>query len=55
LLIGRFIDNRFDTDPIFTIVLLVLGFVAGARETAIVIKKANREQDRNKDDAAKQQ
>jgi len=52
LLIGRFIDKKLDTDPIFTIVLLVLGFVAGARETAIVIKKANREQDRNKDDAA---
>jgi len=53
LLIGRYIDGRFDTDPIFTIVLLVLGFVAGARETASVIKKANREQDSDKDDAGK--
>ena len=53
LLIGRYIDNRFDTDPIFTIVLLILGFVAGARETASVIKKANREESADKNDAGK--
>lgn len=43
LLIGRFLDGKFNTDPIFTIVLLILGFVAGARETASVIKRATAE------------
>lgn len=51
LLIGQFLDNRFDTNPIFTIVLLILGFVAGGRETASVIKKANRDEGQKKDDA----
>lgn len=40
LLIGRFLDKKFNTDPILTIILLILGFVAGARETASVIKRA---------------
>ena len=53
LLIGRYIDRRFNTDPIFTIVLLILGFAAGARETASVIKKANREEDSNENGAPK--
>lgn len=51
LLIGRFLDSKFDTDPIITIVLMILGFVAGAKETASVIKKANAVEDRNKDDS----
>lgn len=41
LLIGRFLDNKFNTDPILTIVLLILGFVAGAKETVSVVRKAN--------------
>ena len=41
LLIGRFIDRKFDTQPAFTIVFLVLGFAAGVREVAIVLKRAN--------------
>jgi len=41
LLIGRFLDNRFNTTPILTIVFIVLGFVAGAREVASVLRKAN--------------
>lgn len=41
LLIGRFIDQKFNTQPAFTIVFLVLGFAAGVREVAIVLKRAN--------------
>jgi ATP synthase protein I len=41
VLIGRFIDRKIDTQPVFTIVFLVLGFAAGVREVAIVLKRAN--------------
>jgi F0F1-type ATP synthase assembly protein I len=41
LLIGRFLDQKFNTDPILTIILLILGFIAGAKETAGVVRKAN--------------
>lgn len=41
LLIGRFLDNRFNTTPILTIVFIVLGFIAGAREVASVLRKAS--------------
>jgi F0F1-type ATP synthase assembly protein I len=41
LLIGRFIDQKLDTQPAFTIVFLALGFAAGVREVAIVLKRAN--------------
>jgi F0F1-type ATP synthase assembly protein I len=51
LLIGRFLDSKFNTDPILTIVLLILGFIAGARETANVIKKANATEDREEGDS----
>jgi ATP synthase protein I len=53
LLIGRWIDQKLDTQPAFTIVFLALGFAAGVREVAIVLKKANarageeNERDRN--------
>ena len=50
LLIGRWLDKKFDTDPILTIILLILGFVAGAKETASVIKKANLDDEDKKDD-----
>jgi len=46
---GRFLDGKLNTDPIFTIVFLILGFVAGARQTARVIKLAGKEQKRNND------
>ena len=41
LLIGRYLDKKFNLQPLFTIVLLLLGFAAGVREVALVIKKAN--------------
>jgi F0F1-type ATP synthase assembly protein I len=46
---GRFLDGKLSTDPIFTIVFLILGFIAGARQTARVIKLAGKEQKRNND------
>jgi F0F1-type ATP synthase assembly protein I len=49
LLIGRFLDQKFNTDPILTIILLILGFIAGGREVASVVKKANAMEERNKD------
>jgi len=49
LLIGRYLDNRFNTNLIFTIVLLVMGFVASVREVASVLKKAGNKSDKNDD------
>ncbi len=45
--IGSFLDRRFGTDPIFTIIFLIMGFVAGARQVINVIKKAGAEGDKN--------
>ena len=44
--IGRFLDGRFNSDPVFTIVFLILGFVAGAMQTARIIRLANRDSDK---------
>jgi ATP synthase protein I len=44
--IGRFIDGKLHTDSIFTILFLVLGFVAGGIQVARVIRLANRESDK---------
>lgn len=41
-LIGRFIDRRLHTEPIFGGVFLVLGFIAGAVQVARVVKLAGR-------------
>jgi F0F1-type ATP synthase assembly protein I len=41
LFIGRFLDRKFGTQPAFTIVFLLLGFAAGVREVALVVKRAN--------------
>ena len=50
LLIGRYLDKRFDTNPIFTIVFLIFGFVASVREVASVLKKANTENNEKRND-----
>jgi F0F1-type ATP synthase assembly protein I len=44
LLIGRWIDRKLDTDPIFSIAFLIIGFVAGARQVVRVVKLAGKEQ-----------
>jgi ATP synthase protein I len=46
--IGKWIDGKAGTSPAFTIVFVVLGFVAGIREVANVLKKANLDSDDDK-------
>jgi ATP synthase protein I len=43
--IGKWIDGKLGTTPAFTIVFVILGFVAGIREVANVLKKANQDSD----------
>ncbi len=38
--IGDFLDNRFNSRPIFVAVFVVVGFIAGARESIRVLKLA---------------
>ena len=47
-LIGRFLDRKLNTDPFLSIVFLVLGFIAGARQVARVVKLASK--NKKKDD-----
>jgi ATP synthase protein I len=44
--IGRFLDGKFNTDPILTVVFLVLGFVAAARQITSIVKAANRDSEK---------
>lgn len=48
-LIGRFLDRKFHTDPILSIIFLVLGFVAGARQVASVVRKASKDYEKRND------
>ena len=41
VVIGRWLDERFGTGPLFTVILLIFGFIAGIREVAAVLKKAD--------------
>ena len=50
LLIGRYLDKRFNAYPVLTIILMLLGFVAGVREVRNVIKKANAPTDGDQSD-----
>ena len=50
LLIGRYLDKRFDINPVLTIILMLLGFVAGVREVRNVIRKANAPTDGDQSD-----
>jgi len=50
LLIGRYLDNRFHTNPVLTIVLLIAGFAASVREVASVIRKVNDENNSESDE-----
>ena len=44
---GRWLDGKLGTGPILALVFLGLGFVAGIRETILVIRRASRETDEN--------
>jgi ATP synthase protein I len=50
LLIGRYLDKRFNAYPVLTIIFLLLGFAAGVREVTLVIRKANAPSDGDKSD-----
>ena len=41
--LGKFLDQKFRTQPWLSIVLLALGFVAGVRETIKIIKLSQQE------------
>lgn len=41
--IGRFLDDKLRTEPVLSIIFLILGFVAGAVQVAKVVKLANKE------------
>ena len=41
--IGKYLDSKFRTAPWLSVAVLVLGFVAGVRETINIIKLAQRE------------
>lgn len=52
VLIGRWLDERVGTTPLFTVVFVIMGFVAGIREVLNVLKKAelNSDNGKNKDE-----
>ena len=37
---GSWIDGKFGTDPVFSLIFLALGLFAGARETISILQKA---------------
>lgn len=41
--LGKFLDQKFRTQPWLSIILLALGFVAGVNETIKIIKMSQRE------------
>ena len=49
---GQFIDGRLNTNPVFSILFLILGFAAGARQVAKVVRLANKEAKKKDDDRA---
>lgn len=50
LFIGRFLDRKLNTDPIFSITFLIIGFVAGAKQVARVVKLASKDVKKDKND-----
>ena len=46
--LGDWLDRHLKTSPWLTIVGLVLGFVAGARETYLVYRRSQAEEEQNK-------
>jgi ATP synthase protein I len=48
--IGRFIDRKVNTEPVFSAVFLLLGFIAGAIQTARVVKLAGKQRSVKKED-----
>ena len=46
--LGRWLDRRFATDPWFMIAGVILGFVAAGRETFLIIRRVEAEEERDK-------
>jgi len=46
--IGWALDRVFGTKPLFTVLLLVIGFAAGIRETWDLVRRASSEEDRKR-------
>jgi len=42
-LAGHWLDGKLGTEPVFTIIFLILGFVAAGKETYDLIRKASRD------------
>ncbi len=42
LLLGRFLDGRFGSSPVFTLILVLLGIAAGLRSLLRIAEKAGR-------------
>jgi F0F1-type ATP synthase assembly protein I len=42
--LGKYLDQKFRTQPWLSVVLLALGFVAGVRETIQIVKLSQREE-----------
>jgi len=40
---GHWLDGKLNTEPTFTIILLILGFIASGKETYELIKRAGRD------------
>ena len=38
--VGRWIDGKFETDQVFSLIFLALGLFAGVRETISILRKA---------------
>lgn len=43
---GTFLDRRLGTSPVFMIIMIILGFVAGGRQVYRLVNLASRESDR---------
>lgn len=43
--VGSFLDRKLGTGPVFMIILIVLGFVAGARQVYRLVQLASQEPD----------
>ncbi|MDY6842749.1 MAG: AtpZ/AtpI family protein [Thermodesulfobacteriota bacterium] len=45
LAVGVFLDNKFSTKPVFTLVFLIFGIIAGYRNILVMIKRYSSDQD----------
>jgi len=45
--LGGWVDGRFKTSPWFTIIGLILGFVAAGRETYLIYRRYQAEEEKN--------